>query len=204
MRPTGRFSSADRFSDSDAKDDSRSRRQGNSGNWRLDSRGLWPLRRSRRDFTASAPRIQYMRAIFVLVLVAAFGFVSPSATSAESSTHAFRTTRTFVFEVGNARRVITMQQPRGVVLLTRLTVTRGISAWADLRIPRGTNARAPGGAAVRVSTSSGCRRRGAVDVCTWPQQWCPMPRATWRIRLRKTGGPPGVIRFDFVVGEPRR
>jgi len=27
-----------------------------------------------------------------------------------------------------------------------------------------------------------------------------MPKAVWRIHLLKTGGPAGLVRFDFVVG----
>ena len=47
-----------------------------------------------------------------------------------------------------------------------------------------------------------CRRRGAVDVCTQPEEWCPMPAAAWRFVLRKLAGPPGWIRIDFVIGSP--
>lgn len=136
-----------------------------------------------------------MRTSTILVVLAgAVSLVAPPDTSATSARPASQTTRTFLGPGADAR-VFTMRQPRGVVLLTRLTVTRGISAWADARIP--------GVAGVRVSTSD-CRRRGRFDVCTQFQEWCPMPRAAWRIHLRKTGGPEGVIRFDFVVGAPRR
>jgi hypothetical protein len=149
----------------------------------------------RLDLIAHIRRIGSMRAVFAFVAIVAAFAASPQATSATSSAHASRTSRTVVFGLDAGRHVFTMRQPRGVVLLTRLTVTHGIRASADARIP--------GVAGVRVSTTSACRR-GAVDVCTQSQEWCPMPRAAWRVHLRKTAGPAGVVRFDFVVGRPRR
>jgi hypothetical protein len=109
----------------------------------------------------------------------------------------------FQLEAGTASRVFTVRQPSGVVLVNRLTVTHGIRASVTATIP--------GVAGVRVSAggesndpSRPCRRRGSFDVCTQWVEWCPMPRTSWHVRLVKHGGPRGSVRFDFVVGEPKR
>jgi hypothetical protein len=53
--------------------------------------------------------------------------------------------------------------------------------------------RIPHVAGVGISTDgrSKCHLRGAVDVCTQPEEWCPMPAAAWRFVLRKLAGPRG-------------
>jgi hypothetical protein len=99
---------------------------------------------------------------------------------------------------GRASRVFTMRQPGGMVRLTRLTTTYGIRASAAaMTVPRLAGVRvvnwdSPGNPAP-------CRRRGSLLVCTQSHEGCPMPKAVWRIHLLKTGGPAGLVRFDFVV-----
>jgi hypothetical protein len=141
-------------------------------------------------------------AIVVVVAYSAIQLASAGARDASSApSPATKTSRAFQLGSGGALRVFKMRKPSGVVLLTRLTVTHGIRAWVTATIPSG--------AGVKVSTirergdpHSPCRRRGRFDVCTQSQEWCPMPRATWHIRLVKVGGPAGLVRFDFVVGKP--
>jgi len=87
-------------------------------------------------------------------------------------------------------------EPAGVILLLRLTVPHGSRARVTGRIP--------GVAGVGISTDgrSRCRRHGAVDVCTQPEEWCPIPAAAWHFDLRKLAGPPGVLKLTFVIGPP--
>jgi hypothetical protein len=99
---------------------------------------------------------------------------------------------------GRADRVFTMRQPRGVVRLTRLITTYGIRASAAATTPRGAGVRVMN--YDNLGDPSPCKRRGSLEVCTQSQEGCPMPKAVWRIHLLKTGGPAGLVRFDFVVG----
>jgi hypothetical protein len=105
-----------------------------------------------------------------------------------------------VFHVGPAPRRFRFlaSEPLGVVLLLRLTVPHGMRVTATGRIPHL--------AGVQISTSrrSTCSHRGSIDVCTQPEEWCPMPAAAWRFVLEKKSGPPGEIRLDFVIGSPPR
>jgi hypothetical protein len=135
-----------------------------------------------------------------LVALAALMSAAAGGNAAPPKEGQTKTTRWFQTGPGPARRVFTMRQPAGIVLLTRLTTTNGIRASAAATIP--------GVAGVRVlnygklGDPSPCRRRGSVEVCTQSQEGCPMPKAVWRIHLLKIGGPAGLVRFDFVVGKP--
>jgi hypothetical protein len=143
-------------------------------------------------------------AAVIAVAYASLHFAAPGAGDTVSlPARAPTTGHLFEFGSGGARRVFTVRQPSGVVLLTRLTVTHGIRAWATATIPNVSG--------VRVSTIrergdplSPCRRRARFDVCTQSQEWCPMPAAVWRVLIVKVGGPAGLVRFDFVVGKPPR
>ena len=137
-----------------------------------------------------------LRALAVVALAGAMcsvGNASPPKAHGKSKTSVW-----FQAGPGHASRVFTMRQPRGVVRLTRLTTTYGIRASAAATM-------LPGRAGVRVVNwdSPGnpppCRRRGSLLVCTQSQEGCPMRKALWRVHLLKTGGPAGLVRFDFVV-----
>jgi hypothetical protein len=138
-----------------------------------------------------------LRALIVVALAGAMcgaGSASPPKAYGKNKTSVW-----FQAGPGRASRVFTMRQPRGIVRLTRLTTTYGIRASAAaMTIPRL--------AGVRVVNWDGpgnpapCRRRASFLVCTHSQEGCPMPKAVWRIHLLKTGGPAGLVRFDFVVG----
>jgi hypothetical protein len=110
------------------------------------------------------------------------------------------TSRTFLLGPGRAERRFLLREPRGVILLSQLTVPVGVRAYVDAAIPHL--------AGVRVSTGRPndpglrCRRSGGSIACTQSQEWCPMPAATWRLRLVKQSGPAGPIRIDYVVGPP--
>jgi hypothetical protein len=135
-------------------------------------------------------------------VVALTALVSVAGAADAAAPDAGRTKTSVWFQTGPGpdRRVFSMPQPRGIVLLTRLTTTYGIRASAAATIT--------GVAGVRVvnygqlGDPSPCRRRGSFEICTQSQEGCPMPQAVWRIHLLKTGGHAGLVRFDFVVGTP--
>lgn len=89
-----------------------------------------------------------------------------------------------------------VSEPAGVILLLRLTVPHGSRVAVTGRIPH------VAGVGISTDGMSKCRRRGAYDVCTQPEEWCPMPAAAWHFQLRKLAGPRGEIRLDFVIGPP--
>jgi hypothetical protein len=101
-----------------------------------------------------------------------------------------------VLPAGPTRVVEHVFEPDGVVLLNRLVVPHGIGVVAVgwLRHLAG----------VRVSSldTSTCRRRGAVDICTQPEEWCPVPAAAWRFTITKRAGPAVRVTLHFVVGNP--
>jgi hypothetical protein len=130
----------------------------------------------------------------LLVLVA---LLAPSAAAGTAPA----TSRTFVLGPGRAERSFSLRERSGVILLNRLTVPHGVLAYVDAQIP-GVAGAGVSSVARRNDPSLSCRRRGAVDVCTQAEEWCPMPRATWRFRLVKLSGPAGTVRFDYVVAPP--
>ena len=109
------------------------------------------------------------------------------------------TTRTFRLGAGRATRTFTFRERGGVVLVNQLTVRRGVRVLVDGSIPH------VAGAAVWSWRRDGflaCRRDGALEVCGVSEE-CPVPRAIWRFRLVKVGGPAGPVRFEFLVAPPR-
>jgi hypothetical protein len=114
---------------------------------------------------------------------------------------ASQTTRTFAIGAGRATRKFTFRERSGVILVNRLTVLHGVRAFVDARIPHLAGTRVISWPS-RNDSSLSCRRKGAFDVCTQGEEWCPRPQATWRFHLVKLSGPPGPIRFDYVVAQP--
>jgi hypothetical protein len=99
--------------------------------------------------------------------------------------------RAVALGAGPAARRFLISEPAGVVRRLRLTVPHGVRVALTARIPS---------AGVGVATwRASCRRRGAVDVCDQAVEWCPLPAAVWRIRVRKDGGPPARVVVAFVV-----
>lgn len=140
-----------------------------------------------------------------LLIAAAFaallceGRVSPPAQARDSTR--IQTSRTFVIGAGPAARVFTFRERQGVILVNRLTVPHGVRAFVDAQIPGVAGARVQSWPN-RSQPALSCRSRGAFDVCTQGEEWCPMPGATWHLRLIKLSGPEGAIRFDYVVAPP--
>ncbi len=101
-----------------------------------------------------------------------------------------------------AVRRFALVEPAGVIQLLRITMPRGTRASLTASIPH--LASVAMSAPQSQLPSQACERRGRVDVCTQAEETCPMPAATWRLRLRKLAGPPGEIRVQFTVGQPTR
>ncbi len=100
-----------------------------------------------------------------------------------------------------------MRERSGVILLVRLIVPHGVRAHLQATIPHLAGVWiATGGRRIdpprAPAPGIGCRQQGRYDVCTQPEEWCPMPAALWRMHLVKRSGPAGPIRIDFVVGPP--
>ena len=88
-------------------------------------------------------------------------------------------------------------EPAGNIQLFRVTVPRGTRVTLTASIPHlaGIAMSAPQSS----MPSQSCRQRGRTDVCTQSEEACPMPAATWHMRLRKLAGPPGEIRVQLVI-----
>jgi len=97
--------------------------------------------------------------------------------------------------------MFTIREPSGVILLNQLTVRHGVRAFVQARIPHLAGAEVWSWTS-RIRPAASCRRRGAFEVCTQGEEWCPMPAATWHFRLVKLSGPAGPVRFHYVVGPP--
>ena len=134
----------------------------------------------------------------VLVFVA---FAQPACAVGPRASPNFQTTRTFALDAGRATRTFTLHERGGVILVNRLTVSHGVRAFVEARIPGLAGARVSSWTS-RNGPSLVCRPRGAVEVCTQSEEWCPMPQAVWRFRLVKLSGPAGPVRFDYVVAAP--
>jgi hypothetical protein len=144
----------------------------------------------------------YAYSIPVLALLVLAHPAAPAGKrEARAASTAFQTTRTFELGSGRTVRTFTLRERAGVVLVNRLTVTRGVRVFVDARIPDVAGARVSSWPS-RNDPSLSCRQRGAFDVCTQAEEWCPMPQAIWRFQLVKLSGPAGRIRFDYVVAAP--
>jgi hypothetical protein len=112
----------------------------------------------------------------------------------------FQTTRTFTMGAGHHTRTFTFRERKGVILVNRLTVLDGVRAYVVARVPH------VAGAEVKSwqgpDSSLMCRRHGGHEICTQPEEWCPMLQAIWHFRLVKLSGPAGPIRFQYVVAPP--
>jgi hypothetical protein len=120
---------------------------------------------------------------------------------AGTASSAFETTRTFELGAGRVTRTFTLRERGGVILVNRLTVSRGVRAFVEARIPGLAGARVSSWTS-RNDPSLGCRRSGGFDVCTQGEEWCPMPPAVWHFQLVKISGPAGYARFDYIVAAP--
>jgi hypothetical protein len=104
------------------------------------------------------------------------------------------------FGAGRHARSFRMAEPAGVILRYRISAPAGarVLGWAQvpgLTVPLEIRTVAAG-------PSSACSRRGGRVTCTQGEEWCPMPRRTWRLRLLKVAGPAGDVVLRFLVGAP--
>lgn len=126
-------------------------------------------------------------------------------TRAGNAKQGFETTRTLQLPAGRASRTFTLRERSGVILVNRLTVRRGVRVTAYASIPHLAGAGVISWPDQRGrDTSLSCRRKGPNEVCDQAEEWCPMPKATWHVRLVKLSGPAGAVRFDYLVAPPPR
>ncbi|HWD69858.1 MAG TPA: hypothetical protein VG293_06655 [Solirubrobacteraceae bacterium] len=92
-----------------------------------------------------------------------------------------------------------ISEPAGVIRLFRVVAPKGTHVTVTSAIPgiAGVTTSIP---IMRDDPSATCAQRGDAVACTQGEEWCPMPAASWRIRVRKRSGPAGWIRVTFVVG----
>jgi hypothetical protein len=137
---------------------------------------------------------------FILVGVACAALpgvaVSKSVASRSHSTYVrmvagASVSRVDVPERSGVIRLLRVVAPAG----TRIKVTGAIPgvAGVSVSLPLKSRAAAP----------ETCSGHGGVVACTVAVEACPMPQATWHFQLRKTSGPAGRVRVDFVVGPKR-
>jgi hypothetical protein len=100
---------------------------------------------------------------------------------------------------GHAQATSSLREPSGVILLARISAPRSDRAYVDASLP--------GTAQVIISTepsrndpSLSCQVQGQMRVCTEAFEWCPMPQATWQLRVVKQSGPSGLVRVDLAIG----
>ncbi|MGH2875272.1 MAG: hypothetical protein ACRDNJ_10160 [Solirubrobacteraceae bacterium] len=108
-------------------------------------------------------------------------------------------TGTFRVAAGATVKRFGLSEPAGAVRLLRLVAPQRTRVKITATIPGIASVSI---AAPRPSSdpSESCRQRGRVELCTQAVEACPMPPATWRVRLRKLAGPAAKLRFEFIVG----
>ena len=96
-----------------------------------------------------------------------------------------------------------ISEPAGVIRRFRVVAAKGIHVTVTSVIPglAGVSTAIP---RPRQDPSSTCTHSGDAVACTQAEEWCPMPAASWRIRVRKHSGPAGWIRVTFAVGPAPR
>ncbi|HEX6701417.1 MAG TPA: hypothetical protein VF101_11870 [Gaiellaceae bacterium] len=109
-------------------------------------------------------------------------------------------TATVHFGGGSELRRFVLREPPGVILVYRLSAPRAADVRATVQIPGVT-------VPLRIATrptgpSSECTTSRSRVTCTVGEEWCPMPRAAWKVRLEKRAGPAGPVILTFRVGTP--
>jgi hypothetical protein len=95
---------------------------------------------------------------------------------------------------------VDLSENAGVIRLLRVIAPAGARVEVTGVIPglAGVSAALP--IHSRAAAAETCSRSDGKVACTVAEEACPMPEATWRFKIRKTAGPAGPIRVDFVVG----
>lgn len=154
------------------------------------------------DLSAAAVRIEVMRRAVATSLSAGV-LVLAGAGSAGGAPKAGRSgTLLIQTRAGSSLARAAVSEPAGVIRRFRVVAPAGASvrviavisgvAGVSIALPR-----------ERLDPSETCTQRGGSVACTQAEEACPMPAATWRVRVRKLAGPAGRIRIDFVVGPER-
>lgn len=104
---------------------------------------------------------------------------------------------------GASTSELKIAEPAGAIRLFRVAGPAGIRVKVTAAIPglASVSAAIP---SRRDDPSEACSRRGRAVACVQGEEACPMPAATWVLRVRKRSGPAGRIRIAFVVGASAR
>jgi hypothetical protein len=110
-----------------------------------------------------------------------------------------RLTATLRFDSGRQTLRFRLREPTGVILTYRLTAQRGADIRASARLP-GVTVPLWIGTTTPVGPNGWCTEAGEWITCRVSEEWCPMPEGTWRFRVEKVAGPPGVVTLWFRIG----
>jgi hypothetical protein len=111
-------------------------------------------------------------------------------------------TVTTYFATGRHARSFRLREQVGVILRYTISAPVDVRVRAWAQVPHLT---APLEIrTVAAGASSACARRGSRIVCTQGEEWCPMPRRTWHLRILKLAGRAGDVVVRFRVGTPPR
>jgi hypothetical protein len=150
-----------------------------------------------------SPRFHLFWAVIAGVILLGVEPAAATESSPTGASHSFKTARTFQLPAGRASRIFTLHERRGVILVNRLTVRRGVRVTVYARIPHLAGASVTSWPLQKGRDASlFCRQKGADEICTQGEEWCPMPEATWHFHLTKLSGPAGAVRFHYVVAAP--
>jgi hypothetical protein len=101
---------------------------------------------------------------------------------------------------GRDSAAFTIRRPQGEIVLYRIRAPRGARVRATTQIPGLTTRLAI--TTGRPSAVGSCRTTRSLVTCTTGEEGCPMPAATWHVRVWKLAGPAGNVTIWFRVGKP--
>jgi hypothetical protein len=110
-------------------------------------------------------------------------------------------TVTVSLQRGRRTAVVHLREPQGAIQRYEISAPAGTAVRAWSQIPHVT---VPLAIRTSVGTVAGCRRGAGRIVCTQGEEGCPMPSATWRIRIEKLAGPAGAVTIRLQIGTRRR
>lgn len=150
-----------------------------------------------RDLPAGWLRTASMRRVLVACVMVSIAILGSSARARPAATGDGRLS--VRVRAGASTSRVAVAEPAGVIRRLRIVAPAGTRTNVTGVISRlaGVSVSIP---LARSDNSGSCERHGGTVVCNQGEEWCPMPAATWRFRVRKLAGPAGRIRIDFVVG----
>jgi hypothetical protein len=146
---------------------------------------------------------------FALAALCVPALIASAATGGQArAAHLPATARILRLGPGHVQAKAQVPEPDGVILLAQISTLRRVHVSVHLT---DSNVAGPGVADITFANSPSkrdpslsCAMKGDTKVCDQAEEWCPMPAATWQLRVTKHGGPAAQVRIDFTVGpEPQ-